>query len=56
MSHFRETKVPYKEPILLIIYANDINMADICRTSALNNMCEEYVDTNRYWALKFEQQ
>jgi hypothetical protein len=54
MFHFRETRDAYKEPTLHIIYADDINMAEICRRSALNDMCEEYVDSNRYCALKFD--
>jgi hypothetical protein len=56
MFHFRETKDAYKEITLPIIYADDINMADICKTSALNDTCEEYVGSNRWWALKFEKQ
>jgi len=47
MFHFRETRQAYKEPTLPIIYADDINMADICRTGVLNEVCEEYVDSNR---------
>ena len=44
ISYVSFSRHAYKEPTLSIIYADDINMADICRTSALNEMCEEYVD------------
>ena len=56
MFHFRETKDVYKEFILLFIHVDEINMADICRTSAVYDMREECVDSNRFWALNFVQQ
>ena len=48
MFHFRETKDVYKEFILLFIHVDEINMADICRTSAVYDMREECVDSNRF--------
>jgi hypothetical protein len=51
MFHFRKTKDACKERTLPIIYADDMNMAEICRTSALNGKCEEYVDSG---VLSFE--